>query len=82
MNRCSSTAWLRSAVKLFISMLNTNSDTLQRVVQADINFYSLVQMPAGLLNCCALSKDCVGVNYMYELFKMGVLFPCKKLLQI
>ena len=29
--------WLRSAVKLFNSMLITNSDTLQRVVQADLN---------------------------------------------
>ena len=27
----------RSAVKLFNSMLNTNSDTLRRVVQADLN---------------------------------------------
>ena len=30
--------WFRSAVKLFNSMLNTNSDTLRRVVQADLNF--------------------------------------------
>jgi len=37
MNRCNSTAWFRSAVKLFNSMLNTNCDTLQRVVQADLN---------------------------------------------
>ena len=29
--------WFRSAVKLFSSMLNTNSDTLRRVVQADLN---------------------------------------------
>ena len=29
--------WFRSAVKLFISMLNTNTDTLRRVVQADLN---------------------------------------------
>jgi hypothetical protein len=29
--------WFRSAVKLFNSMLNTNSDTLRRVVQADLN---------------------------------------------
>ena len=28
--------WFRSAVKLFKSMLNTNSDTLRRVVQADL----------------------------------------------
>ena len=31
--------WFRSAVKLFNSMLNTNSDTLRRVVQADLNFF-------------------------------------------
>ena len=41
--------WFRSAVKLFNSMLNTNSDTLRRVVQADLNL--LVQVPAGQLNC-------------------------------
>ena len=29
--------WFRSAVKLFNSMLNTNSDILRRVVQADLN---------------------------------------------
>ena len=29
--------WFRSAVKLFTSMLNTNSDTLRRVAQADLN---------------------------------------------
>ena len=29
--------WFRSAVKLFNSMLNTNSDTLRRVVQADLD---------------------------------------------
>ena len=29
--------WFWSAVKLFNSMLNTNSDTLRRVVQADLN---------------------------------------------
>jgi len=29
--------WFRSAVKLFNSMLNTNSNTLRRVVQADLN---------------------------------------------
>ena len=29
--------WFRSAVKLFNSMLNTKSDTLRRVVQADLN---------------------------------------------
>ena len=29
--------WFRSAVKLFNNMLNTNSDTLRRVVQADLN---------------------------------------------
>jgi hypothetical protein len=29
--------WFRSAVKLFNSMLSTNSDTLRRVVQADFN---------------------------------------------
>ena len=29
--------WFRSAVKLFNSMLNTNCDTLRRVVQADLN---------------------------------------------
>ena len=29
--------WFWSAVKLFNIMLNTNSDTLQRVVQADLN---------------------------------------------
>jgi len=29
--------WFRSAVKLFNSMLDTNSDTLQRVVRADLN---------------------------------------------
>ena len=29
--------WFRSAVKLFNSMANTNSDTLRRVVQADLN---------------------------------------------
>ena len=29
--------WFRSAVKLFNSMLNTNSDILRRVVQADFN---------------------------------------------
>ena len=42
--------WFRSAVKLFNSMLNTNSDILRRVVQADL-IYSLVQVPAGQLNC-------------------------------
>ena len=29
--------WFQSAVKLFNSMLDTNSDTLRRVVQADLN---------------------------------------------
>ena len=29
--------WFQSAVKLFNSMLNTNSDTLRRVVQTDLN---------------------------------------------
>jgi len=29
--------WFRSAVKFFNSMLNTNSDTLRRIVQADLN---------------------------------------------
>ena len=29
--------WFRSAVKLFNIMLNTNIDTLRRVVQADLN---------------------------------------------
>jgi hypothetical protein len=32
--------WFRSAVKLFNSMLNTNSVTLRRVVQADLNLQS------------------------------------------
>ena len=47
-----------------------------------ISIYSLVQVPAGLLNCQALFKDCVGVSHMYELFKLGVLFPYKSLLWI
>ena len=42
--------WFRSPDKLFNSMLNTNSDILRRVVQADL-IYSLVQVPAGQLNC-------------------------------
>ena len=42
--------WFRSAVKLFNCMLITNSDTLRRVVQADLNLH-LVQVPAGQLNC-------------------------------
>jgi hypothetical protein len=29
--------WFQSAVKLFNRMLNTNSDILRRVVQADLN---------------------------------------------
>ena len=36
-NRCNSIYWFRSAVKLFNSMLNTNSNTLRRVVQAHRN---------------------------------------------
>jgi len=45
--------WFRSAVKLLNSMLNTNSDTLRRVVQADLNLQPRsMQVPAGqLLNC-------------------------------
>ena len=66
---------------LFNSMLNTNSDTLRRVVQAE-SIYSFVQVPAGKLNCWTLFKDCVGMSCMYKLFKLGVLLPCKSLLQI
>jgi hypothetical protein len=46
------------------------------------SIYSLVKAPAGVLNCWALFKNCVGVSHMYELFKLGVLFPCKRLLRI
>ena len=42
--------WLRSAVKLFNSMLNTNSNTLRRIVQADLNLQPR-SVPAGQLNC-------------------------------
>ena len=38
--------WFQSAVN---SILNTNNNTLRRVVQADLNL--LVQVPAGQLNC-------------------------------
>ena len=47
-----------------------------------ISIYSLVQVPAGLLNCWALFRDCVAASRMYKLFKLGMLFPCKRLLQI
>ena len=39
--------------------------------------YSLNLVPAGLLNYWALFKDYMGVNHIYELFKLGVLFPCR-----
>ena len=73
--------WFRSAVKLFNSMLNTNSNTLRRIVQADLNLQPR-SVPAGQLNCWAHFRDCVDVSYMYELFKLGMLLPCKNLLQI
>ena len=46
------------------------------------NCVAITNYIAGRLNCWALFKDCVGVSCMYELFKLGVLFPCKSLLQI
>jgi len=39
-------------------------------------------VPTGLLSCWALFKDCMDVSCMCELFKLGVLFRCKSLLQI
>ena len=46
-----------------------------------ISVYSIVQVYAGLLDCWALFRDCVGASQMYKLFKLGVLLPCKSLLQ-
>jgi len=50
--------WFRSAVKLFNRMLtNTNSDTLRRVVQADLNLQprSSACWTAQLLSACHLA---------------------------
>ena len=74
--------WFRSAVKLFNSMLNTkNSDTLRRVVQADLNLQprSRACWTAQLLSAFQGLRGC---DCMYELFKLGMLLPCKSLLQI
>ena len=74
--------WFRSAVKLFSSMLtNTNSDTLRRVVQADLNLQprSRACWTAQLLSAFQGLRGC---DCMYELFKLGMLLPCKSLLQI
>ena len=60
----------------------TTTNFLPLVIFKLISNCSLVQMPAGQLNCWTLFKDCVGVNCMYKLFKLGVLLPCKSLLQI
>ena len=73
--------WFRSAVKLFNSMLNINSDILRRVAQADFNLKPR-SSACWTAYCWALFRDCVGVSCMYELFKLGVLLPCKSLLQI
>jgi hypothetical protein len=40
--------------------------------------YSLILVPAGLLNCWALVEDCMGVIRTYELFKLGVLLPMQE----
>jgi hypothetical protein len=79
MNRCNSTGF-KSAVKLFNSML-TNNDTLRRVVQAELNLQprSSACWTAQLLSAFQRLRGC---ELMYELFKLGMLLPCKSLLQI
>jgi len=73
--------WFWSAVKLFDSML-IPTVSLCRGWYRLISILSLVQAPAGPLNCWALIKDCVGASHMYELSKLDVLFLSKSLLRI
>ena len=62
-------------------MLNTNSVTLQRVVLADLNLQprSSACWTAQLLSAFQGLRGC---ELYVELFKLGVLFSCKSLLQI
>ena len=82
MNRCNFTGfWFRSAVKLFNSMLYTNRDTLRWVVQADLNLQprSSACWTAQLLSAFQGLRGCE----LYErAVQLGMLLPCKSLLQI
>ena len=72
--------WFCSAVNLFNSMLYTITVTLWKVVQANLNLQpcSSACWTAQLLSA---SQYCVSVSHLYQLSKLGVLFPCKSLLQ-
>ena len=51
--------WFRASIRLFISMLNSNSETLRRVLKADL--YLLIVL-AGLLKSQMRSMDCKVVQ--------------------
>jgi hypothetical protein len=61
-------------------MLYTITVTLWKVVQANLNLQpcSSACWTAQLLSA---SQYCVSVSHLYQLSKLGVLFPCKSLLQ-
>ena len=75
--------WFRSAVKRFNSMLNTNSDTLQRVVQADLNL-QLRSSACWTAQLLSVFQGLRGCELYVRAIQTGraIRFPCKSLLQI
>jgi len=80
MHRCNSTGFGQLS-SFSTVMLNTNSDTLRRVVQADLNLQprSSACWTAQLLSAFQGLRGC---ELYVQLFKLGMLLPCKSLLQI
>ena len=62
-------------------MLHTNSVTLRRVVQADLNL-QLRSSACWTAQLLSAFQGLLDVSRMYELFKLGSLFLSKSLLRI
>ena len=76
--------WFPSAVKLFNSMLNTNSVTLRRVVQADLNLHFTVSFRCLL--GCLIAERFSGTAWVWGVrctscSNWACFFLCKSLLQ-
>ena len=82
MNRCNYTGFGQlSSFSIVCLLLITNSDTLRRVVQADLNLQprSSACWTAQLLSAFQGLRGCE----LYErAVQLGMLLPCKSLLQI
>ena len=53
--------WFRASIRLFNSMLDSNSETLRRVLKADLHFFLLILL-AGLLKSRMRSIKCKVVQ--------------------